>query len=271
MRYDLVVSDFDGTLRRNDDTISSRTVAAVRAFTENGGTFAVSTGRGYRSIAKRLGELGIVDDVPVLSCHGALMRGAKSGQTWHEIGMPAESAAAFLQRAESLGLTCQYYTADNIYAPAPNDVNAFYFERVRTQPVWTHCKASESVQSANAPVLKVLCFIEPSARADMLRAFRSLPHLKTFASHPRLIEAVSENAGKGNGLIRACEHLGIAAARSAAVGDELNDIEMLQAAGLGVAMGNAVAEVKAAADCITEDCDADGVAVLLEKIMREQL
>ena len=64
-----------------------------------------------------------------------------------------------------------------------------------------------------------------------------------------------------------CEKLGIPIAETIAVGDQTNDLEMIRAAGLGVAMGNATEEVKAAADLITADCDHDGVAEIIEKYL----
>ena len=133
MRYDLVLCDFDGTLLKSDDTVSERTVKAVRAFTERGGTFAVSTGRSFASIRQRLRDVGLQGDVPVLCCQGALMRTAESGRTLYEIPMRTFDAVAFLQKAEALDQMCQFYTADEVYAPSLNDRNREYFRINRSQ------------------------------------------------------------------------------------------------------------------------------------------
>lgn len=268
MQYIFTVSDFDGTLLRRDDRISPRTVEAIAAYVKAGGIFGISTGRAYTSIVQRLGELGIEGSFPVMSCQGALSRDSKSGETLAAIPMPQTSVVEFLRRAEELGFPSQFYTAESIYAPYLNETNEEYFRMNRLMPVIVD-KVSEYAAKIDEPILKALVVIPPEERARVTAAMQGIAGVKVFASHALLIEAVSEQAGKGNGLRLACKRLGIDVSRSAAVGDELNDIEMIRAAGLGVAMGNAVPEVKAAADYITEDCNNDGVAVLLEKIIAD--
>ncbi len=270
MNYDLILSDFDGTLLRRDDTISPRTVKAIKEYTASGGVFGVSSGRAFASLRLRLGELGLRGSFPVLCCQGAMSRNSESGELISQIPMQKKSALEFLRKAEDMGLMCQFYTADNVYAPSLNKQNEYYFKLNRIVPEAVG-KASEFLVARDLAVLKVLAIIEPSEREKMLAEFSGISGVKTFASHPILVEAVSENAGKGNGLIGACKRLGIKTERCVALGDELNDVEMIEAAGLGVAMGNAVSEAKRAADYVTADCDSDGVAEVIEKVMSGEL
>lgn len=270
MNYDLVLSDFDGTLLNGHDTISARTVKAIKNFTEAGGIFGVSSGRSYAALWQRLGELGLKGEFPVMCCQGALTRSSENGEIINRIPMEKDSALEFLRRAEELDVMCQFYTADNVYTPSLNEINRFYFEINRIVPQAVG-RVSEFAAKCNEPILKVLVMIDPADREKMLSTFAGIKGTKVFASHAMLVEAVSENAGKGNGLISTCKRLNIPVERSAAVGDELNDIEMIKAAGLGVAMANAVPEAKAAADYITDDYNADGVAVLLEKITANEI
>ncbi len=266
MRYKLVISDFDGTLRRSDDTVSPRTVAAIKEFTAAGGIFGVSTGRAYGSIKQRLNELGVPSDCPVMCCQGALSADRKTGKPLHMI--PADKAAAveFLKQAEDLNLVCQFYTVDKIYATGINEINEYYFRMNRLVPQKVE-KVSDFAAVTAEPILKTLCFIGSEMRGQMLESFGKINGIKVFASHPMLIEGVSVNAGKGKGLELLCENLHIGISESVAIGDELNDVEMISAAGLGIAMGNAVSEAKRAAGYVTDDCDCDGVAKALEKII----
>lgn len=268
MYYDLAVSDFDGTLLEKGGAISSRTVVAIDSFRKAGGKFILSTGRSFSSIVQRLEELGLHGDMPVLCCQGALMRRAQSGETLLKIPMQKQAALAFLQKAEERDLMCQFYTAEAVYAPCRNARNEEYFTRTGIDPVEVGMPVSEFLRSFDEPVLKVLCIIPPDERARLLRAFSEGKGCAVFASQKFLIEAVSEQAGKGNGLVQACRALGVDCARSVAFGDELNDIDMLKAAGLGVAVGNAVPEAKAAADFVCDACADDGVAKVLERIVR---
>lgn len=268
MKYKLAVSDFDGTLRRRDDTISPRTVRAIADYTAAGGTFCISTGRAYPSIAKRLNELGLGDCV-VMSCQGALFK-RSDGETLKVVPMEREGAVAFLKRAETLDLPCQFYTENEIYAPYLNERNEEYFIMNRLSPALVKC-ASQFASECGMPILKTLAVIPPERRDELLAAFSEIENIKVFASHPLLVEAVSRDAGKGNGLKHACAHLGISPRECVAFGDEQNDVEMLSAAGLGVAVANAVREAKQAADFVTDDCDDDGVAKVLEQIIEGKL
>ena len=117
----------------------------------------------------------------------------------------------------------------------------------------------------------MLCYITPQIREEMFPLYAGIKKVKMFTSGAYLFEAVSENAGKGNGLIDVCRRLGVPVSQSVAFGDELNDVDMIQVAGLGVAMGNARAEAKAAADTVTSSCERDGVAEILEKIVAGEL
>lgn len=270
MRYKLAVSDFDGTLLRGDDTVSERTVAAIESFRAAGGIFGISTGRAFSSIRQRMGELGLSGNFPVMCCQGAFSADYETGEIITQTGMDRESAAEFLRRAERRGLTGQFYTAKNVYVPELNETNKVYFETNRIEPVEAGV-LSECAAKCNEPILKVLCYITPQIREEMFPLYAGIKKVKMFTSGAYLFEAVSENAGKGNGLIDVCRRLGVPVSQSVAFGDELNDVDMIQVAGLGVAMGNARAEAKAAADTVTSSCERDGVAEILEKIVAGEL
>ena len=84
-------------------------------------------------------------------------------------------------------------------------------------------------------------------------------------SQPTIFEIMPKGADKGQALTRLCQHLGIAPSQVMTLGDGNNDIEMLQFAGLGVAMGNASDSVKAHADVVTESNDLAGVAQAIHR------
>jgi len=98
---------------------------------------------------------------------------------------------------------------------------------------------------------------------------RRFPGTVASASCPNNVEINAAAATKGEALRGLCDALGIALEETIAFGDGLNDISMLRAAGLGVAMGNAVPAVKAAADEVTADCDAHGVADVVARFFPE--
>ena len=85
------------------------------------------------------------------------------------------------------------------------------------------------------------------------------------SSVPRNVEINREDATKGRALLALAKHLGIEREQVMAFGDGLNDLTMIEAAGLGVVMANGVDELKNCANYITDDCDHDGVAAAIEK------
>ena len=86
-------------------------------------------------------------------------------------------------------------------------------------------------------------------------------------TEPFYFEATAAGVDKGTGLKRLCDYLKVKPENVMALGDQANDMPMLKYAGLGVAMGNAVDYTKKHADEITADCDHDGVAVAISKIL----
>ena len=91
--------------------------------------------------------------------------------------------------------------------------------------------------------------------------------VRYFRSTPIYLEFVEKSVSKGSALLRLCEMLGVDPAQTVAFGDEENDRPMLRAAGLGVAMGNAVPEIKAEADAVTSSNEEDGVAKFIEHLL----
>ena len=91
--------------------------------------------------------------------------------------------------------------------------------------------------------------------------------LSVSTSMPCNIEINDAHANKGEAIASLTAYLGLPMAATMAIGDGLNDRSMIKMAGIGVAMANATAEVKAAADYVTTSCDEDGVAVALEKFV----
>ena len=133
-------------------------------------------------------------------------------------------------------------------------------------------KAHLRETAASGGVQKIMLFSRRAdAEARELAAIRremaeKFPDIKVTASTWNDLEFNASAAHKGNALKRFAEHLGLTLDNCAAFGDGLNDLSMIEAAGLGVAMSNAVPAVKAAASRIAPSNDEDGVAVVLEEL-----
>ena len=126
----------------------------------------------------------------------------------------------------------------------------------------------EVLQSGKEELEKFsIVFKDPAERQRCFAAFLERDDCTTTSSMPQNIEVNTSTANKGAGLLALGKMLGIERAQIMAIGDGLNDIEMLQTVGYGVAMGNAEPEVLAAADAVTACCDEAGVAAAIHSVM----
>ena len=124
---------------------------------------------------------------------------------------------------------------------------------------------------APQPPIKVIVWNHPDYGVDVAAALeeRFGAHLSITRTHEWLVEATAAGVDKGSGLRKLCDLLDVEIGRVIAVGDSDNDIPMLRAAGLGVAMGNANERVKAVADWIAPSLDEDGVAATIQRWVLE--
>lgn len=106
----------------------------------------------------------------------------------------------------------------------------------------------------------------PEARERTMERLRDLPVDCVFSEYSSL-EVSAAGIDKALGLSEICNLLGVPVEESIAVGDDYNDISMINAAGLGVAMGNSYDDVKTAADIVTSDCDHDGCGEIIRRYM----
>ena len=151
-----------------------------------------------------------------------------------------------------------------LYAPNPNLVS--YLRSIRT-PV-PDLKAFLTDRGTSIQKMHVFCRDKETQRYLL----RHLPftHVAVSSSAERNVEINHEDADKGIALLALADHLRIDRDQVMAFGDGLNDIPMIRAAGIGVVMGNAADEVKAAGDMITADNDRDGVAEIIEALIASE-
>lgn len=269
MKYKLIVSDFDGTLLRSDNTISEPTRRAIAAYMEAGGTFTISTGRNYPSIRQRLPEAGLGGlDIPVMSLQGSMAVNAKTGEEMFAEFLDTEMAARFIGLCVRDGVYCHVYDKYSVYTAA-SCAESERYSRMVGVPV---LEAGDLLAFIGKNrIIKVLAVCDGDSAARFAEAWGgemgSSAQVMTTSRH--FVECFPAGAGKGAGLRRVADILGVDIADTIAVGDEMNDRSMIEAAGLGVAVANARPAVKALASYVTAANDDDGVRRLIEKFCPE--
>lgn len=257
----LIAIDLDGTLLNSQLTITPRTARAIRRAMEAGIPATIATGRPYLTSARYVRELGLT--APGVFLQGLAIHNA-DGSIRHEQVMEPETARRILAYAQEHRRTALAYNSGSIYARERNAMTDTLFRYNEPVP---EIVAALSDLPDRVPVSKVVFLLDPSEipalRADLSQIVNGTASL--FTSQAHMLECIPPGTSKGAGLARLLQDEGIDPARVLAIGDGENDIEMLQLAGISVAMGNAKDHIKAAAQHVTATNDEDGVAEAVER------
>lgn len=260
----LIALDLDGTLLNPRDEISPANRRAIRSALEAGVRVVLVTGRGVDTPCRIAHELEL--NVPIICAHGALTKDFLSNRTLGHIPVPLQYAKPMIEFAEQNGFDAAVYTDERFYRRA----GARLYMEDMCGPTWREVPSLAEVLHGAPTFMR---FFGHDAVEAIRDTFGTLPvHFKyeTWGDYEELA-VTSIDATKKNALARLCEDLEIPAERVMAVGDSRNDVPMMRWAAIGVAMGNALPEVKAAVQHITASNDADGVALAIDRYVLDPL
>lgn len=258
--------DLDGTLVGDDMQIRPRTVAAVRAVVGSGVAVAIVTGRMASSALPWARELGLRE--PIVALQGAVVRELPeagrpgTGRLLYHRPLPAAVARDALAWCRTHGLDPHVNHLERMVVPAA-DTRAAEYERFAFGRVVVVPDLDEWVRH---PVTKVISIGDPPAPTRVLPAARAHFDGRAVAtvSHPMFLEFVAPGVSKGAAVRWLARRLGVDLRDALAIGDQLNDLEMIGEVGFGVAMPHGPAELRAAARLVAPPFDEDGAAQVLE-------
>ena len=272
----LIALDLDGTLLGSDKQLSAENAAALARAAAEGVEIVPATGRFYRGMPQNVRELLYVRYV--ISINGAQVFDVARQQTVCGSEIPWQRAVAVIERLDKLDviydcyqdgwgwMTQTFYDQAERYAANVHSLDMI--KNLRT-PV-PELKATLKERARGVQKIQ-LFFRDMELRAEMLKKLPGeFPDLVVTTSIVNNIEFNSREATKGVALEKLAVYLGIPVGETMAFGDDRNDIRMLLAAGIGVAMGNAEEEVKNAADWVTDHCDDSGVASAMRRFLWEK-
>ncbi len=266
----LIATDLDGTLLRNDLSVSLRTRRALDAVRERGVLVVPVTARQPHGV-KLIGEAAGFAEWALCS-NGALCVHLTTGEVLFEslLGVEIQKALveALLERVPGVRAVSIREAGAGFYAQAGYADLANESDHKR-DPATMGALTLDEVLAA--PSLKLALRHPELAPAELLREVQALGLDGFHATHSGapFVEVATAGMTKAAGVARLCRELDIAQTEVMAFGDAPNDAEMLAWAGHGVAMGNASAEARAAADSVTLSNEEDGVAATLEKLLAE--
>lgn len=263
----LLVLDIDGTIAGKSNDIREPVKQAVRKAQAKGIQVAIATGRMYRS-ALRFHQ-AIDSSLPILAYQGAWIQDPATQKIHQHLPVSCTMAEQLLDYFESEALrsllSVHFYINDQLYVREVTPETKIYAQRAGIEPL----PVGDLRQVLTCEPTKVLALSDDTAIIDQLlgslRQQYTPAELYLTKSVATFFEATNPAANKGTAVrYLAEEMLGLTAQNVMTIGDNFNDVEMLEYAGLGVAMGDAPADVKAIAQWVAPSVEEDGAAAAIE-------
>lgn len=263
----LFFTDLDGTLLTDEKIVSEKTKQTLKKWSLTGHKLILNSGRPLDSIleVKRLCELNF-SGMYIVANNGGCIYDCDNEKILQRFTIPYEYVTHIEQEAKKLGIHCQTYSDTHIICEKENEHLLYYTNRIHMPCIFTE----DMVSVLPAPPQKMVAIhIYDHQKLEDFKL-----HLSSFAkdklelvySSNELLEIIPYNSGKGNSIRTICELLNVPIENSLAAGDMNNDISMIKASGIGIAMKNATPALKEIADIITvNDNNHDGLVPILEK------
>jgi Cof subfamily protein (haloacid dehalogenase superfamily) len=266
MAIKLIAIDIDGTLINSKHEITPFTKEVIRNVRKEGVKVVLCTGRPFLGAQRYVKELGLDLQVEYLiTYNGALVQNTYTKETIHHIGLSGKDYKRVAKLADEIGTYFLAQDFASIYT-SNRDMSRYFghasyftsmpilyrkLEEIDEKDEFTKMLFTDEPDRLDAAIAKI-----PSQFYEEFTIFKSEPHY---------CEILNRHASKGRAVHNLATSLNISQQEVMAIGDHPNDLDMVQYAGIGVAMGNAVDEVKNIADYITSTNNEDGVAKAIEK------
>ena len=272
----LIALDLDGTLLNSSKALSRRNARALDAAAAAGIAVVPPTGRFFGGMPKEIRELPYLRYA--VTINGAQVQDLETREVVYRAEIPLAQALEIMTYLDTLPVIYDCYQdnwgwmtgamQERAADFAPDGHYLSMLRQLRT-PV-PELKAY--LEERGRDVQKIQFFAKDlSVRREVLDTFAArFPGTAVSSSVVNNVEINAAHANKGDAIAALARHMGISMAQTMGFGDGLNDLEMLRACGVGVAMANACPEAKAAANVVTASCDCDGVAQTIEALLREQ-
>ncbi|MFC7439615.1 Cof-type HAD-IIB family hydrolase [Laceyella putida] len=262
----LIVIDLDGTTLKGDKTISARTKQTLKRAMDAGHKVCIATGRPYQLSKEYYEELNL--DTPLINFNGAFVHHPRDPHfgSYHS-PLPLPTVKQVIATCEAFHVRhIMVEVLDNVYIREQDGIleNSFIASERFVHKGDLHQMLNEEPTSI---------LIQPQDEnldelfAHLQNAHAEVIEQRKWGAPWNIIEIVRHGINKWIGVQRIAAYYGIPQERIFAFGDEDNDLEMIQHAGRGIAMGNAIASLKEVADSVTTSNDEDGIAVYLENVL----
>ncbi len=267
MGYKLIALDVDGTIRSHDRPTSERTRRAIQSVKDEGAIVTIATGRSYKSGASAASDVNLT--VPIVTFQGAHVADPRTGEVLWHVPLTYDMTSAVLDALrEWSGIQAAGYLGDEIFVTELTDWARAYGERTGVG-----VRVVDSDEFTSRSMSRIVAHGEEEVIERLERSLNNRfdGDMYVTRSLPYFCEILNPNGGKDKALDWLCEYLGIGTDRTIAFGNGYNDVQMLEWAGMSVAVGDAVDEVLEIADVVAPPMEEDGVAQVLNDLLEKGL
>ena len=267
--YRMVVSDIDGTILRDDKTVSEKVKKTVHKLINDKIKFVIATGRVFSAAKWAYMDLEISG--PIIACNGALIKDTMTGEILYERPLDIEKAKQVVEICKKYDLYFHFYSEYAIHSERYEHIIKAYGDkskklpadrRIRVEVIKDSIKFLDEIDK----IYKVGIFLDSEDNCEhIIKEIESIGGISSYKSLATSFDVMDEGVSKADAIRQLNKIFDIPKDKTIAVGDNENDISMIKYAGLGVAMGNAIEQVKAVADYVTDDNENDGFYTMIEK------
>lgn len=245
-KYRLLALDMDGTLLNDEQIITPKTVEWIQKAVEAGVYVCLSTGRAFRSAISYAEQLGL--ETPMVTVNGSEVWRAPH-ELYRRSLMDPQVVRQLYDMAQRYGIWFWAYSV----------------EQVHNQENWDgHTEGREWLKFGYSTE-------DDEIRHRLLLELQDLGGLEITNSSPHNLEINPQGVNKATGIKEVCRLIGVDMSQVVAVGDSLNDLAVIQQAGLGVAMGNAQETVRQEADVVVASNNEDGIAEVIQRYVLSEV
>ncbi len=270
--YKLIAIDMDGTLLNDQHEVSGKVKETIAEAKKSGVKIVLCSGRPFVGMLPYIEELNLNDEGDYLIAYnGAVTKDTHTGEVVSEISLQYEDLVELYELSVELDTPMHFFDIDQLYTPNKKISKFTILESYLNDMPLTFCPVEEFPKNRTIPNISYIDYPEKLSRTiDNIPASITEKYAFTVSA-PHFSEFTHREATKGNAVKKLAEHLGIKQEEVMTIGDNGNDMSMIEYAGCGVAMGNAIPELKEAADYITLSNNENGVAHAIQKFVLDKL
>ncbi|MDO5725281.1 MAG: Cof-type HAD-IIB family hydrolase [Tissierellia bacterium] len=272
-KFKMIATDLDETLLNKKKQISKNNIQALRDATKTGSIVVLASGRVMKSIESYKKAIDI--EAPIISCNGAYVKNL-NGDIILDRQIPFETIKEIARIGDKYGVYYHFYNSENIYSKFKDDkYKKYYFtsgydnEKVNIKIQYDDI---EEIKEKNIPIYKTLFIsLDIELRDKVEEELKNIPNTTVTSSIRNNIEVTAKGVDKGAALKKLAQIYNIENKDIIAIGDNRNDIPMIEYAGLGIAVRNSAKNLKDKAKLVVCSNEEDAVAKVIKKyILKEE-